>query len=135
MQGALDEFYFAVSPKLEVVTVAGAGMVDFHDLSAITATTPVVDIHRAAWLDTGGDYTIIWRTDEDEMRAWQPNFHNTQEDKPSTYSIYASQPLEVRLMPRSNQPGSVEYVFQKSAPILDLGVPEICSHPRPGYRG
>lgn len=130
MQGVLDEFYAEVVPKLVVQTVAGAGMQDFHNLSAITPTTPIVDIHRAAWLDANGDYSVLWRSDEDQMRGYKHAWESTPDDRPYAYSLWKSQPLEVRLMPRSNQPGSIQYIFQKTAPILnlasgvELGIPD-----------
>lgn len=122
MQGVLDEFYMEVIPRLNVQTVAGAGMLDFHNLSSISPTTPVIDIHRAAWLDSNGQYSVLWRADEDQMRSYVHGWEGTPANRPSAYSIWKSQPLEVRLMPRSNQPGSVQYIFQKSAPILNLSV-------------
>lgn len=127
MQGALDEVYAVTALKLERFANRAFGISDFHQVDDLAPA--VTAVRRVAWKDPDGVRHVLWRADEDEQRFYSPLW-STGSGTPQAFSMWASAPLQLRVMPRPNLPGTLDLVVQRAAPTLDpatgveLGIPD-----------
>lgn len=94
-----------------------------------TAGEPIMDVRRLSWVSAAGLYAQLWRGSEWGANAVSPGWGLTP-DTPAGFSVVASPPLTVQLIPPPNEPGRLEVVGVYAGAALDfstgvlLGIPD-----------
>ena len=88
-----------------------------------------LEIRRAAYQDASGSRFAVWRTDEQQAYAFQPDSQIQPGQVPVGFSTSVARPLEVVLIPPAGQPGILELLVTKGFTGIDftgntLGVPD-----------
>jgi hypothetical protein len=138
--------------------VSDAVITDTTPTELITLPDPVLDVRRVGWVvpASGGsweDQTQQWqqsnfswaagsggtpaglyplgRVDEWAEQAYDPGAEQNPTNPPSCYSVYATGPLQLRLVPPPSAPGSVDCLLVQAGPTLNLnpGAPVVLSIP------
>jgi hypothetical protein len=92
-------------------------------------TDTVIDVRRAAWLDSDSRYWLMWRDDEHGAMSHSPDWLQTP-GTPQAYSVSASPPLTVQLFSPPLASGSLDLITVQSGATLNpaggvvMGVPD-----------
>jgi hypothetical protein len=80
----------------------------------------VIEIRRLSYLDALGAYTLLWRTDENELFNWMQGW-SVNPGAVSAYSVIATPPVRIQLAPIPSISGTLDLVTINSGAALTLG--------------
>lgn len=103
-------------------------------ISRLVLPDSVIDIRRAAWVDSTANNlpTPLWRTDEFAAESFSPGWPQNPTTPPLTYSVSVTPPVTVQVIPPPGAPGQIDLVTLSSgttltstgAPSVLLGIPD-----------
>lgn len=122
----LEETGIVLSVSTEVCAPPGARYGFSND--------SVIDVRRMAWIDplskpNANFKSVLWRQDEFQMTAYNPNWSVSQGINPQSYSLAASPVLTFALSPVPVASGSVELITTNSGAALNPSTPRILGIP------
>jgi hypothetical protein len=89
-----------------------------------------ISLRRVAWIDPGGNFTVLWRSNEWAASAFSHGWENTTGITPSEYSTAAEPPVTLQVIPPPANNGQVELLsvlagapLNPTAGVL-LGIPD-----------
>ena len=125
IQNSRDQFLLETGARLNhVAGVTGDILTGRFDLSDTT-----IDIRRMAYFDANGQFTLLWRSDEYNLNAWQQDW-SLNPGPPSVYSIVAAPPVRVQVGPLPDLPGTLDLITVDAGALVDpttatpLGIPD-----------
>lgn len=77
----------------------------------------VLDVRRAAWQNTNGKYTTLWRDDQFAMQAFR-NSGSLQPGHPTVWGKFVVPPVGIEVYPPPRNPGNVETLVVTSGPQI-----------------
>jgi len=89
-----------------------------------------IALRRVAWIDTGGNFTVLWRSSEWSASAYKRGWENNATVTPAEYSIAAEPPVTLQVIPPPANSGQVELLSVFAGATLNptagvlLGVPD-----------
>lgn len=102
-------------------------------ISRVPLADTVFDVRRLAWFDALGNSTPLFRDNEFSALSFLPSWPQSPDDPPSFYSVSATPPLSVQLIPPPLNNGQLELLSVSSGPALStaplpafslLGIPD-----------
>lgn len=89
----------------------------------------VIDIRRAAWINSDGLATNLWRDDEFSVNAYKAGWQQNPADPPEVYCVTVTPPCSIQVAPGPLNDGLLEICAVQSGAPLDatgilLGVPD-----------
>jgi hypothetical protein len=90
----------------------------------------IMAVRRAAWLDAGGNATVLWRSNEWSAAAFNRGWENAPALTPSAYSVAAEPPVTLQVIPPPLNNGQVEMLSVLAGATLNpavgvlLGIPD-----------
>lgn len=99
---------------------AGSGRIALSD--------SIIYIRRVSWLDLDGDFTPLWRDDEESGNFLRVDWANNPAT-PITYSAFMSPLVGLQLIPPSDDVGSVDLITINNPPNLDQTAGTLLSIP------
>jgi hypothetical protein len=89
----------------------------------------VIDVRRMSYLDSNGNYTLLWRVDENQLFAYAQGW-SVNPSPVQAYSVIATPPVTVQLAPIPSLSGTLDLVTVNAGAALNpssgvvLGVPD-----------
>jgi hypothetical protein len=135
---ALDEFTQAMQRRqdqflLETGMLTNQAIISLPPApqNRVPLADTTVDVKRAAFIDSNGKYTTLWRTDEWGAQSFNPTWSVSPQAPPSSYSVAVVPPLTLTMIPPPQGTGTLELIRVLSGPTLNptsvsgvaLGVP------------
>ncbi len=125
LQRRRDQFLVETGSHLTLSTVAVGADPAGRKVLADT----VIDVRRAAWLDSDSRFTPLWRSDEHAANSFNPEWLQNPLT-PQSFSVSTSPPLSIQLIPPPLSSGTLDLITVSSGAVLDpaatvvLGVPD-----------
>lgn len=92
---------------------AGSGRVSLSD--------SIIYVRRVSWLNIDGDYTPLWRDDEETANFLLPNWA-ANPSIPEAYSAFLTPPVSIQIIPPSNDVGTIDLITVNNPSNLDQTV-------------
>ena len=89
----------------------------------------VLDIRRAAWLNTAGVYSTLWRDDEFAMQSFRFGGNLTPADPPVVWGKFTIPPVGVEVYPVPANPGQIETLVVDAGPQIGTSPAAIVANP------
>jgi len=89
-----------------------------------------IALMRVAWIDPGGNFTVLWRSSEWSASAYKRGWENNATLTPAEYSIAAEPPVTLQVIPPPLNSGQVEMLSVFAGATLNptvgvlLGIPD-----------
>lgn len=125
LQRRRDQFLVETGCHLTLSTPSVGATPDGRKVLADT----IIDIRRAAWKDSSGEYNVLWRDDEHGAQAYDPAWLQNP-GPPEAYSVSVSPPLTVQLIPPPLSSGELDLITVSAGATLDpangvvMGIPD-----------
>ena len=89
----------------------------------------VLDVRRAAWLNTANVYSTLWRDDEFAMQAFLNPGSLTPRDPPIVWGKFTVPPVGLEVYPPPLNPGQLETLVVENGPQIGLTPAAIVASP------
>jgi hypothetical protein len=125
LQKRRDQFLLETGSVITHFVQPGAQTTD----GRVALPDTVIDVRRAAYLNSLSLYALLWRSSESEANSFQYGWWTGQQ-APSVYSVVEPAPVVVQVIPVPNLPGSLDLLtISAGAPLnpasgVVLGVPD-----------
>ena len=86
--------------------------------SRIFLPEDVLDVRRAAWINTAGKYSTLWRDDQLAMQAFRFGANLKPEDPPTVWGKFTIPPVGVEVYPPPANPGQLETLVVAAGPQI-----------------
>ena len=94
----------------------------------VSLTDSIISVRRAAWKSFTGDYSPLWRTDEQGGNAFAFGWADSP-STPTSYSMIMTPKVMIQLIPLSNDVGSVDLITVNAPANLDQTVGTLLNIP------
>lgn len=124
-----DQMLFEMGLVQSVHTAAPQSLQADGRVQLDNLTPPIIDIRRAAWLNTSSEHTHLERVSETDADAFSTGWEATR-GTPTGYSVGLTPQLRVQLIPRPNTNGLSQFIAVRGGAPLDIstgikiGVPD-----------
>ena len=98
-------------------------------ISRIFLPEGVLDVRRAAWVNTVGKYSTLWRDDEYAMQAFLNPGFATPVDPPIVWGKFTIPPVGLVVYPPPANPGQLETLVVEAGPQIGLNPAAIVGAP------
>ncbi len=125
LQRRRDQFLVETGCQLTLATPAVGASPSGRKVLADT----VIDVRRAAWLDSDGVYSVLWREDEHGAQSFDADWLQNPA-RPQAYSVSVSPPLTIQLFPPPLSSGSLDLITVSAGATLNpaagvvMGIPD-----------
>jgi hypothetical protein len=125
LQKRRDQFLLETGSVITHSTLAGAQTSN----GRVALPDTVIEVRRAAYFDSNGLYTTLWRSSESEANAFQYGWLNAAAP-PSVYSVVEPAPVTIQIIPIPSLAGSLDLLTISAGAALNpsagvvLGVPD-----------
>lgn len=96
----------------------------------ISLSDSIMTVRRAAWLDLSGNYSNLFRNDEEDAATLRPDW-NLSFSTPETYSVYLTPLVSLQVLPISGDGGTVDLItvnapadMDETSPTSLLNIPD-----------
>lgn len=126
IQRRLDRFLLETGIRLSVSEQASSG-------NPVILGDEVIDVRRAMWKDTDGNYSVMWKADPIQLMSASPSWKNTSSSvyPPTDYTVGLVLPLSLYYTPQPTIAGTIALVTVNSRGTLNpaafptvLGIPD-----------
>ena len=98
-------------------------------ISRIFLPEAVLDVRRAAWLNTAGTYSTLWRDDEYAMQAFRNPGSLAPVDPPVVWGKFTIPPVGLEVYPPPLNPGQLETLVVTSGPQIGASPAQVALAP------